>query len=188
MPRRKYLNYIRWCTSCAMLLLFMTFQGADHHSASAVEKPGHSEAASTISEKEASFGSSKANNDIAHERIVSLTRQFKDLLVQETDRNNKVMDYHSKDALRKAFDGISTERAVSEYIDFYYYEQPDGLYVKPTETPPWFHEEEDYDMIRKNKDTVKVTQTNQTDLYGTYTIQIELTYDDRWKITRIDYQ
>ncbi len=38
--------------------------------------------------------------------------------MQETDRNNKVMHYHTKDALRKAFNTVSANGAASEYIDF----------------------------------------------------------------------
>ena len=32
---------------------------------------------------------------------------------------------------------------------------------------------------------MKITQKNKSDLYGDYMIEIELTYDESWKITNI---
>lgn len=69
MRRRKYLNYIRKCTGCAIMLAFMTLGGAGHHSASAVEDPEHSQSESTISEKEQPRGNDKTGKSLSHERI-----------------------------------------------------------------------------------------------------------------------
>ncbi|WP_153465244.1 hypothetical protein [Sediminibacillus terrae] len=118
-----------------------------------------------------------------HEELVSVTETFIDLLVQETDDNYRVTNYHSIDEITDAFTKVATPSAAKKYIDYYYEEKGDGLYLLPAETPPWFQSESEYEMIESGDGTVKVIQDNQTDLHGSYTLELELTYDDSWKIT-----
>ncbi|WP_053218821.1 hypothetical protein [Virgibacillus senegalensis] len=119
----------------------------------------------------------------SHEELVSVTETFIDLLVQETEENYRVTAYSSIDELTEAFSRVATPDAVKKYIDYYYTEKEDGLYLLPAETPPWFQSEAEYEMIETGDGTVKVIQDNQTDLQGSYTLELELTFDDNWKIT-----
>ncbi|GAA0440899.1 hypothetical protein GCM10008983_17500 [Lentibacillus halophilus] len=173
MRNRNYFQFIRISTGLAIILTLMLMQGAVHHPTSA--------------EKENRTTNANVDKSLTHERIVALTGRFRDLLVPKIDETNKVVKYDTLDEFKKAFETVSTRKVASKYVDYYFYEQTDGLYVKPTETPPWFHEQEDYEMIRKNTEKVEISQTNQTDLYGTYTIKIEFTYDNQWKITGVSY-
>lgn len=127
---------------------------------------------------------------ISHEEIIELTKVFMEQLVQETDDDYKVVHFDTKEGLFESFDHIATREVTAEYIDFYYEEADDGLYIIPTETPPWFIEENDYDMIQLNEDQVEMIQVNQTDLYGQYKITYEFTFDHQkgWKITKINYE
>lgn len=125
---------------------------------------------------------------ISHGKIVTLTDQFMNQLVQEIDDDYKVIHFDTKKALIASFDDIAKREVVVEFIDFYYEETPDGLYIVPTETPPWFIENNDYDVIQLNTNQVEVVQENETDLYGQYIITYEFTFDDNdgWKITKIN--
>lgn len=123
---------------------------------------------------------------ITHEEIVGLTDKFMEQLVQEIDEDYRVVHFDTKEALEASFDHIAKREVTAEYVDFYYEETADGLYILPTETPPWFIKENDYNVIQLKKDQVEVIQENQTDLYGAYTITYEFSFDvDGWKITKI---
>lgn len=123
---------------------------------------------------------------ITHEEIIALTDKFMEQLVQEVDEDYRVVHFDTKAALEASFDHIANREVIAEYVDFYYEETADGLYILPTETPPWFIKENDYNVIQLNKDQVEVVQENQTDLYGAYTITYEFSFDDDdWKITKI---
>lgn len=47
------------------------------------------------------------------------------------------------------------------------------LYIVPTETPPWFQKENNYERTRLDGNIVEISQQNQTDLYGNYMINIQ---------------
>lgn len=123
---------------------------------------------------------------LSHEQIISLTNQFMDTLVQKTE-DNKVMNFDTKGKLLQAFDDITTKEVASTYVNYYYYEDADGLYMIPTEAPPWFNEENDYHMVQLDNNKVKVEQDNESALYGSYTIAFEFTFDETWKITKITH-
>ncbi|GGM36964.1 hypothetical protein GCM10011351_23930 [Paraliobacillus quinghaiensis] len=122
---------------------------------------------------------------LTHSELIDITNEFMDILVQDVDQDYKVKAIDTKAELINKFKKITTAEVAEEYVSFYYREKADGLYIIPTETPPWFVETEPYhkDIIAENK--VKITQENKSDLYGDYTIEIELTYDESWKITNI---
>ncbi|WP_373893128.1 hypothetical protein ACUL41_06940 [Virgibacillus natechei] len=122
---------------------------------------------------------------ITHEEVISLTNNFMDILVQDTDENYKVVNYDTKDELLNAFEQITTRETAKVYVDYFYKEGSDGLYILPTETPPWFMEENEYDMVQLDNKQVKVVQENQSFFYDEYEIEMEFTFDKEWKITNI---
>ncbi|MGP4040544.1 hypothetical protein ACTWP4_11730 [Gracilibacillus sp. D59] len=127
-------------------------------------------------------------NDITHEEIVKLTDKFMDLLVQEIDDHYKVVRFNTKEELTNAFEPYIVKEAVKPYIDFYYKEKEDGLYIVPTETPPWFEKDKDYEKESEGN-KVTITQTNENELYGTYTIEIVFKkIDSKWKIANISHK
>lgn len=126
--------------------------------------------------------------ELSHEEITGLTDRFMDTLVQETNENYKVIPFDTKAELLNEFEKITTKEMAQPFVDYYYTEKPGGLYILPTETPPWFIEENDYDMIKVNDSTVKVIQDNYTELDGNYTLELEFTYKTDWKITNIRYE
>ncbi|MCT2535842.1 hypothetical protein NC661_07965 [Aquibacillus koreensis] len=129
------------------------------------------------------------NQSIDHETVVSLTGKFMHLLVQETNMdNNKVVQHDTKASLLEAFTAVATKEVAKKYIDFYYEEKQDGLYIIPTETPPWFEKETNYEKIEIDPSTVKIKQENETELYGQYSIEFILQdTGDGWIITEINH-
>lgn len=128
------------------------------------------------------------NVEITHQEILTLTNQFMDTLVQDIDEYTyKVLHFNSKEELLTAFESVTTEVLAKPYVDFYYEEEEDGLYIVPTSTPPWFESENDYNVVQLDENTVKVIQFNETEFYGDYEIELELTFDDNWTITDIVY-
>ncbi|MFD1040178.1 hypothetical protein ACFQ3N_17535 [Virgibacillus byunsanensis] len=126
-------------------------------------------------------------NTISHEKIIALTNRFMDKLVQKSGNNYKVANYHTKTELLDDFKEVASRDVANEYIEYYYQEKADGLYIVPTETPPWFNEKNDYDVVQLENNRVKVSQNNTNDLYGSYTVNFEFTYDSDWKITKITH-
>jgi len=130
---------------------------------------------------------SQTFNDITHEEITSLTQSFMDMIVQDIDDHYQVKDYNSKEEIFNEFEKISTRDVAEPYVEFYFEEKEDGLYIVPTETPPWFNPDSDYDIITSNK-TVQVIQDNESDIDGKYTVKYEMTHGaDGWKITSIEH-
>ena len=125
-------------------------------------------------------------HSITHDEIVELTDEFMTTLVQDIDSNYKVKNYHNKDSLIKAFSDFTTEEVVRVYVDYYYTEEDDSLYIIPTETPPWFNKQNQYDVVQLEKNKVLVKQENKSELFADYGIDFEFTFaNQKWKITKI---
>jgi len=125
---------------------------------------------------------------LTHEQILNLTDQFMDTLVQGTDESNRVTTVDTKEQLLDQFDDVAAREVAEVYVDFYYNETAEGLYLIPTELPPWFIKENNYDRIQVDNNKVKIVQHNHLDLYGDYTIEIEFTYDTNWEISQITHK
>ncbi|SET33177.1 hypothetical protein SAMN05216389_10918 [Oceanobacillus limi] len=125
---------------------------------------------------------------LTHEEILQLTDEFMNLLVQEIDEDYQVRNFDTKEELLEAFEEVTTHEVAYDFVDFYYTEELGKLYIIPTETPPWFMEENDYDVIQLNQEGVKVIQENDSVLYGEYTIELVFTkVNGSWKITEVTY-
>ncbi|GGA76423.1 hypothetical protein [Ornithinibacillus halotolerans] len=128
-------------------------------------------------------------NTITQEEIIALTDEFINILIQGTKSNYEVNTFQNKDSLLKEFTKVTTETVAKAYVDYYFYEEDDNLYIVPTETPPWFVKQNDYDVVQLEHNKLMVIQENHSELYGNYKIQLEFTYNDhKWKITNILHQ
>lgn len=125
---------------------------------------------------------------ISHQDIVHLTNEFIEQLVQEIDDDYKVIRYDSKEALLNQFERISSREVASEFVDFYYVEEENDLFIVPTELPPWFVTDQDYEVVQLANNKVKIIQDNTMDLYGDYMIEVVFTFCDNWKITDVHHQ
>ncbi|MFC0523943.1 hypothetical protein ACFFGV_10270 [Pontibacillus salicampi] len=128
-------------------------------------------------------------SQLSEKKMEELIHTFYDKLIQETDERNFAVDYTSKDALIESFTSISTTKLAKEYVDFYYKEYNNELYLVPTETPAWFVKGNDYQVKQSSENQVKLTQRNQSDLYGNYTITFTFAQQDgKWKLVGIEHK
>lgn len=125
---------------------------------------------------------------LTKEDIIKLTKKFKQQLIQETDESGKVLEFESKAEYMDSFSNIAKQESLPQFVDVLYQEKEDGLYLNAMDTPPWFNEYKDYDMIETDNHTFVVTQENTSDLHGEYTIQFEFVYDQHWKIKDVQYE
>ncbi|SFA91873.1 hypothetical protein SAMN04488072_103263 [Lentibacillus halodurans] len=184
MLKRESIRYVSFMMGIAIILsLFFAIRPA-----LAINQDQNRQMAKAADVKSEIVEKETFKRELSHDQIVSLTDRFMDMLVQETDEMNQVIHFDSKRALLEEFETITTKEVASEYVQYYFHETSDGLYLKPTETPPWFQEHHDYDMIQKDYNTMKVVQENTTDLYGTYTVRFEFTwYNGQWRIADINH-
>ncbi|WLR50308.1 hypothetical protein LC040_13645 [Bacillus tianshenii] len=132
---------------------------------------------------------SASYSELEEEDIARATQSFIDTLVQNSDENYRVTRYDNKEELLDAFDSIAVEKAVKPYVDYYFQEKNGDLYIKPTELPPWFKPNQSYEIDQIDNTHAKVQQSNETSLYGNYTITIDFLYkNEQWVIQDVHYQ
>ncbi|MFC2947124.1 hypothetical protein [Virgibacillus sediminis] len=176
---KRYLTILSGLILTALLISTINTYGLPH-----VIAKDHGESETQSVKKEIMFEEVQPS----HKEIIRVTNQFMDILVQDVDEQYRVLQHKTKEGLLQSFDEVA-DRGVSEpYVDYYYTEKSEGLYLLPTETPPWFDENNSYDMVQLEDDKVKVIQKNDSVLYGTYQIEIEFTlYKDEWLITDVTH-
>lgn len=123
--------------------------------------------------------------ELTHEEIIDVTNRFRELLIQDIDEHYRVTDFNTKEDLLNAFTEVTTKELASNYVDYYYIEQEEALYILPTEAPPGFIPGNDYNMIQLSETEFVIQQTNFSYIYGEYTLEINFTYEADWKITNM---
>ncbi|MFC4387191.1 hypothetical protein ACFOZ1_05140 [Gracilibacillus marinus] len=147
------------------------------------------EYASKRFEKENNDTKEQVETPLTEKKIATLMDDFMDTLVQDIHENNQVLHYNSKEELLKAFDAIAKRDVVQPFVDFYYIEEADKLYVVPTETPAWFVSTNKYEREDISEQEVMITQANVSDLHGEYTIKVNFEkVNQEWKIAKISYE
>ncbi|WP_121639434.1 hypothetical protein [Virgibacillus sp. Bac330] len=124
---------------------------------------------------------------LTEEKITIITEQFMDILVQPIHRDYRVKKLGSKQDLYEKFSSIATYSVAKPFVEYYYREKSDGLYLRPTSKPAWFLKGEPYEITEQSDNQVIITQTNETTFYGDYTIKFAFSFDKQWKITNIEY-
>ncbi|WP_010532317.1 hypothetical protein [Lentibacillus jeotgali] len=176
-------------TGIAMILTLAVVMSPTTQQTVSANKSSQSHELSKASQSKGGSDKAVVKQELSHDQIISLTGAFMEKLSQETNNNNKVIHYNTKNALLNEFEEITSREVASEYVNYYFIEHSDGLYIKPTETPPWFQENNAYDMIRQDNNTAVVTQENKSDLYGIYTVNIEFTWkNNQWRISDINHK
>ncbi|WP_144032218.1 hypothetical protein [Amphibacillus jilinensis] len=125
--------------------------------------------------------------ELTMETIKEKTEAFIDHLVQETDENYRVVNFSTKAALIEEFEEIATQEVVAPYIEFYYDERDEGLYIVPTELPPWFIFEEPYQKEVLDDGLIRIIQENALEMYGDYRIEMVFAYEKGWRIIDINH-
>ncbi|GEN88667.1 hypothetical protein MKY30_22830 [Oceanobacillus sp. FSL W8-0428] len=122
------------------------------------------------------------------EEIIRVMNGLLDTLKQDADDSYKLKDYATEQELTEAFEAYLTTELAEQFVDYYFRVEADGVYVFPTETMPWFQEENEYDMINTSNHSVRLVQENENDMVGSYTLVVEMTLQNGWKIQDISYK
>lgn len=112
-----------------------------------------------------------------------LTQELTDRIVQKTDENYEVKNFSTKDEIQNHLEEVASEELANKITNFYYEERNGSLFLKPTELFPWVNYENAYDLKKVSEFHYKLVQSNQTDLYDNYTIEINFKYvNNSWQI------
>ncbi|TFB13799.1 hypothetical protein E3U55_15460 [Filobacillus milosensis] len=130
------------------------------------------------------------NHELSEAQIIAVTQQFLNHLVQETDENYKVKNYQSLKEYKNSFSNIASEKVVNKYVNYLYEEKGQALYIIPTETPAWFAPSNEYEKTSLDNNTYRITQSNDMEMYGEYTIifDIKLNENGQPYIINVQYQ
>ncbi|NIK12135.1 hypothetical protein [Alkalibacillus almallahensis] len=131
---------------------------------------------------------SKENPQLSEGEVVQVTKSFMDQLLQDTNSQYEVKNYDSMKAYKDSFSDIAEPKVVNKFVDRYYEERDGNLYIIPTETPAWFQVGEDFEQETTEDGNILITQTNQTELDGEYTIKFELQLKDSGQPYIMDIQ
>jgi len=130
----------------------------------------------------------KENPQLSKGEVVQATSSFMDQLIQDTSSQYEVKNYDSMKAYKESFSDLAEPEVVDKFVDRYYEERDGNLYIIPTETPAWFQIAEDFEQETTEDGNILITQTNQTELDGEYTIKFELQLKDSGQPYIMDIQ
>lgn len=113
--------------------------------------------------------------------VEELEQQFVDLIYQETAEDQEVQNYDALGALKQDLQGIMMAPLADHYLEEFFYEENDNLYLTARDGPIQLNTEEDYQLEQVNDTTYKLTQTSSNELHGDYTLTITYSYEaGRW--------
>ncbi|MDQ0352943.1 hypothetical protein J2R98_002794 [Alkalibacillus filiformis] len=173
------MKQLMYLTIIALLIVTIPFSynqlNAEHGSLVVSEQQNHF---SLTENKDQMSTSDESEHELSHEDIVSVMDRFMDQLVQETTEDYRVSNYDTMEQLKESFSDFASSHVTNQFVDYYYEEKDDGLYIIPTATPPWFIDGVDYEKVEVEPGHYLIKQNNETEFDGEYTIVIELQLKD----------
>lgn len=172
--KKRYSLFIISVSACIGLILLSAYSQEE-----VVYAEDYSEHFTSTPEKEL---------DMNHSTVVNKMNGLMDTLIQDVDNNYKVQAYDTREGLQQAFEQHTSQSLAEQFVDYYFIEKSDGMYIIPMESPSWFQEENDYDMIKKDENTIQLIQDNYNEMVGEYTLVVDFTFQQDWKISGVTYQ
>ncbi len=110
--------------------------------------------------------------------VEKLSNELMNRIIQDTNQNFQVENFNTKAEINKHLQEVASEDLATNIIDTYYEEREGSLYLIPTELFPWMNSEKPYELNQVNKFEYQLLQETESDLYGTYTIEINFLYEN----------
>ncbi|KGX89530.1 hypothetical protein N781_07400 [Pontibacillus halophilus JSM 076056 = DSM 19796] len=170
----------------SFMLLFTFHSGASHPTvdAQSIQLAASHKGSTTATQKK--MKPENKDQELTDEKIKRMTSLFMEKLVQDTNEDYKVLNYDSKAELIQSFESISSKTLAKKYVDFYYKEYDDGLYLIPMDTPPWFDPQQNYEITNVSSNEVQLKQDNKNELYGDYSISMTFSKEEgSWKLVDV---
>ena len=110
--------------------------------------------------------------------VEMLSSELMNRIIQDTNQSFQVKNFNTKEEINNHLQEVASEDLATNIIDTYYEEREGSLYLIPTELFPWMNSEEPYELNQVNKFEYQLVQSNESDLYGAYTIEINFLYEN----------
>ncbi|MCA0988473.1 LPXTG cell wall anchor domain-containing protein [Guptibacillus algicola] len=109
--------------------------------------------------------------------VEELEKQFDQLIELETNKENEVKKYDSIDRLEQEFKSIMVWPLADHYVDTFF-EERDGKLIKiARDGPVRLLDNKDYTLEKINENHYKLTQPNENNMRGEYTLTIHYKYE-----------
>ncbi|WLR60915.1 hypothetical protein [Guptibacillus hwajinpoensis] len=119
--------------------------------------------------------------------VENLSNELINHIIQDTDEEGKVKQFQTIAGVEQDLQKITSKELASEIADVYFTEREGDLYLVPTELFPWVNTDESYELKKLNEFEYELTQSNESDLYGSYTIKIHFVYENNhWIIKNFE--
>jgi hypothetical protein len=107
-------------------------------------------------------------------------------LKQPVDDNYKVLHHQTKNDLIDHLSQYASRDIAQYYVDGLFEEKDGELYIIPTELPPWLIDDKSYELKQVDRQTYRLTQENNSDLYGSYKIEMIFKKEQNWIIDQVE--
>ncbi|WP_101845615.1 LPXTG cell wall anchor domain-containing protein [Halobacillus sp. Marseille-P3879] len=137
------------------------------------------------------FQTSVSADDHGEPPVEELEQQFNDLMNLETNDDGEVVNYDSKDRLEEEFKSIMVAPLADDYLDTYFYEENDKLYIEEMDGPYQLQTDQNYDLEKVSDSQYTLTQEGENQLRGEYTLTSDYSYEaGKWvfadRMDRVD--
>ena len=110
--------------------------------------------------------------------VEKLSSELINRIVQDTDDQYRVKDFNTEEDIEQHLREVTSSDLAANITDVYYEERDGGLYLVPTELFPWVNTDQPYELKQMNDFEYQLIQSNESDLYGSYTIEINFLYEN----------
>lgn len=116
-------------------------------------------------------------------KALKLEQEFKSIVLQDTDSNQKVINYNNKMNLINKLSKVMKKDLAKKYINNYFKENDNNLYLIPKDSPTWLIENKKIYIKQLNEKNYKAIQYNKNSLIGDYELVINYKLiNDKWII------
>lgn len=109
--------------------------------------------------------------------VEELEKQFNEFFTLETTDEGEVKKYDSMDRLEEEIKSIMVWPLADQYLETYFYEENDKLYLKAMDGPIKLDTDMEYHMEKVDANHYTVTQDRENQQYGKYTVKIDYSYE-----------
>lgn len=122
-------------------------------------------------------------NEFTKEDAISIEDDFMARLFPEKSDEGLIEKFKTKDELVKSVSKRSEEYLAKSFVDTYYEESEDGLYIRPMDGPVRILKDEPMKLDKISKEEYELVQEGNSDLRGRYTFIVRfIKRDKEWII------
>lgn len=128
---------------------------------------------------------------LTKEKAINIENKFFDMIFdpETVEKSNEVKDYNTKKELISDASTIAEKKLVEDYVDNFYREENNKLYIIPKGGPARIIKESPYKIKKINDTTYEAIQNEQDQMRGKYKLTVEFKYlDGKWKIINRYFQ